>query len=53
MSDLDWFRALVRYKQVSAGAFIARNARRRGGPVTPVDNSENWLLISARQLLGA
>jgi aminoglycoside phosphotransferase (APT) family kinase protein len=51
-ADLDWFRALVRYKQVSAGAFITRNARRRGAPVAPVDNSGNWLLQSARSLLG-
>jgi aminoglycoside phosphotransferase (APT) family kinase protein len=51
--DLDWFRALVRYKQTATGAFIARNARRRGGPVEPVDQRENWLLISARELLGA
>jgi aminoglycoside phosphotransferase (APT) family kinase protein len=50
--DLDWFRALVRYKQFSAGAFITRNARRRGAPVTPVDNGDNWLLTSARTLLG-
>jgi aminoglycoside phosphotransferase (APT) family kinase protein len=50
--DLDWFRALVRYKQVSAGAFITRNARRRGAPVELVDNSQNWLLQSARELLG-
>jgi aminoglycoside phosphotransferase (APT) family kinase protein len=49
--DLDWFRALVRYKQVAAGAFITRNARRRGAPVTPVDNSTDWLLLSARELL--
>jgi aminoglycoside phosphotransferase (APT) family kinase protein len=49
--DLDWFRALVRYKQVSAGAFITRNARRRGAPAVPVDNSGNWLLQSARSLL--
>jgi aminoglycoside phosphotransferase (APT) family kinase protein len=51
-NDLDWFRALVRYKQFSAGAFIARNARRRGAPATPVDNTDNWLLIDARRLLG-
>jgi aminoglycoside phosphotransferase (APT) family kinase protein len=49
--DLDWFRALVRYKQVAAAAFITRNARRRGAPVAPVDNSTNWLLLSARELL--
>ncbi|MGD9797459.1 MAG: phosphotransferase, partial [Acidimicrobiia bacterium] len=52
VADLDWFRALVRYKQTATGAFITRNARRRGAPVTPVDNSTSWLLTSARQLLG-
>jgi aminoglycoside phosphotransferase (APT) family kinase protein len=51
VSGLDWFRALVRYKQFSAGAFITRNARRRGAPAEPVDNSTNWLLGSARSLL--
>ena len=50
--DLDWFRALVRYKQTATGAFITRNARRRGAPVEPVDNTTSWLLSSARQLLG-
>jgi aminoglycoside phosphotransferase (APT) family kinase protein len=50
--DLDWFRALVRYKQFSAGAFIMRNARRRGAPVVTADNSDNALLASARTLLG-
>jgi aminoglycoside phosphotransferase (APT) family kinase protein len=50
--DLDWFRALVRYKQTATGAFITRNARRRGAPVEPVDNSQSWLLSSARKLLG-
>lgn len=52
LQDLDWFRALVRYKQTATGAFITRNARRRGAPVEPVDNSTSWLLQSARQLLG-
>ena len=51
VADLDWFRALVRYKQFSAGAFITRNARRRGAEVVPVDNTDNWLLTSARELL--
>src|SRR5713101_4393694 len=51
VDDLDWFRALVRYKQFSAGAFITRNARRRGAPATPVDNPDNWLLVNARALL--
>jgi aminoglycoside phosphotransferase (APT) family kinase protein len=52
VKDLDWFRALVRYKQAAAGAFITRNGRRRGAPVEPVDNSTNYLLVSARTLLG-
>jgi aminoglycoside phosphotransferase (APT) family kinase protein len=52
VEDLDWFRALVRYKQTAAGAFITRNARRRGAPVQPVDNTTASLLISARGLLG-
>jgi aminoglycoside phosphotransferase (APT) family kinase protein len=52
VSELDWFRSLVRYKQFSAGAFVTRNARRRGAPATAVDNTDNWLLIDARRLLG-
>jgi aminoglycoside phosphotransferase (APT) family kinase protein len=52
VKDLDWFRALVRYKQTAAGAFITRNARRRGAPVQPVDNTTSYLLVSARRLLG-
>jgi aminoglycoside phosphotransferase (APT) family kinase protein len=51
VDELDWFRALVRYKQFSAGAFITRNARRRGAPVELVDNTDNWLLVDARRLL--
>jgi aminoglycoside phosphotransferase (APT) family kinase protein len=51
LEDLDWFRALVRYKQVAAGAFITRNARRRGQASEPVDNSTNWLVTSSRALL--
>jgi aminoglycoside phosphotransferase (APT) family kinase protein len=52
VSDLDWFRGLVRYKQFAAGAFITRNARRRGAPVTPVDNTQQPLLVGARHYLG-
>jgi aminoglycoside phosphotransferase (APT) family kinase protein len=52
VKDFDWFRALVRYKQTAAGAFITRNARRRGAPVEPVDNTTAPLLVSARSLLG-
>jgi aminoglycoside phosphotransferase (APT) family kinase protein len=51
VDDLDWFRALVRYKQFSALAFITRNARRRGAAVEAVDNTDNWLLANARSLL--
>lgn len=53
LTDLDWFRALIRYKQTATGGFITRNARRRGAPVEPVDNSTSWLLVSARELLGS
>jgi hypothetical protein len=42
---------LVRYKQTAAGAFITRNARRRGAAVEPVDNTTGYLLVSARRLL--
>jgi aminoglycoside phosphotransferase (APT) family kinase protein len=51
LKGLDWFRALVRYKQIAAGAFITRNARRRGAPIELVDNAGNYLLVSARKLL--
>lgn len=50
--DLDWFRALVRYKQIAAGRFITRNARRRGAPVEPVDNTKDPLMVGARRYLG-
>lgn len=49
--DLDWFRALVRYKQAAAGAFIQRNARRRGAEVVPADNENSPLLNSVRHYL--
>ena len=52
VQGLDWFRALVRYKQTAAGTFITRNARRRGAPAEPVDNTTNYLLVSARRILG-
>jgi aminoglycoside phosphotransferase (APT) family kinase protein len=52
VDNLDWFRALVRYKQTAAGAFINRNARRRGAPVELADNIAAPLLVSARHLLG-
>jgi aminoglycoside phosphotransferase (APT) family kinase protein len=51
VSDLDWFAALVRYKQAAAGALITRNARRRGQPVT-ASSGNPGLLTSARRLLG-
>jgi aminoglycoside phosphotransferase (APT) family kinase protein len=51
VSDLDWFAALVRYKQAAAGALITRNARRRGHPVSAASGNPG-LLISARRLLG-
>jgi aminoglycoside phosphotransferase (APT) family kinase protein len=51
VTDLEWFAALVRYKQVAAGAFIARNARRRGVATASSDGNRG-LLASARRLLG-
>lgn len=52
-SDLDWFAALVRFKQAAAGALIQRNARRRGAAPPGVESTgENPLLTSARLLLG-
>jgi aminoglycoside phosphotransferase (APT) family kinase protein len=51
VADLDWFAALVRYKQAAAGAFIARNARRRGQESASAAGNPA-LLASARQLLG-
>jgi len=52
VADLGWFGALVRFKQSAAGAFITRNARRRG-VASPVgdDPGENPRLTSARSLL--
>jgi aminoglycoside phosphotransferase (APT) family kinase protein len=52
VSDLRWFEALVRFKQAAAGAFITRNARRRG-VASPVgdDAGENPRLTSARAML--
>lgn len=54
VADLEWFAALVRFKQAAAGAFIARNARRRG-VASPVDvaDGENPRLTSARELVSA
>jgi aminoglycoside phosphotransferase (APT) family kinase protein len=51
VEDLGWFSALVRYKQAAAGAFIARNARRRGQQSGSSSHNPG-LLTSARQLLG-
>jgi hypothetical protein len=52
VKDLEWFAALVRYKQAAAGALIARNARRRGEE-NAGGSGKDTLLKSARQLLGA
>ena len=49
-SGLEWFAALVRYKQAAAGALIARNARRRGQSGAGAGGNAG-LLGSARQLL--
>jgi aminoglycoside phosphotransferase (APT) family kinase protein len=51
VKDLEWFDALVRYKQAAAGALIARNARRRGKEAATAGGN-GPLLTSARQLLG-
>jgi aminoglycoside phosphotransferase (APT) family kinase protein len=50
VKDMTWFAALVRYKQAAAGAFIARNARRRGEE-TATAGGNPGLLASARSLL--
>ena len=50
VKGLDWFAALVRYKQTATGALIARNARRRGLPETP-NGGRAALLASAKALL--
>jgi len=49
VDDLEWFGALVRYKQAAITALIVRNARRRGqsGPLEAIAS----LLESARALL--
>ncbi len=54
VADLRWFEALVRFKQAAAGAFITRNARRRG-VASPVEEivGENPRLTSARALLSS
>ncbi len=51
VEDLSWFSALVRYKQAAAGAFIVRNARRRGQQSSSSSQNQG-LLTSARHLLG-
>ncbi|MBO0729480.1 MAG: phosphotransferase family protein [Acidimicrobiaceae bacterium] len=54
VSDLDWFAALVRYKQLAITALLIRNARRRGN----TDHAEAMLAAvhalhaSARHMLG-
>jgi aminoglycoside phosphotransferase (APT) family kinase protein len=51
VQDLQWFSALVRYKQAAAGAFIIRNARRRGQE-SGSSSQNQGLFMSARRLLG-
>jgi aminoglycoside phosphotransferase (APT) family kinase protein len=51
VKDLEWFGALVRYKQAAAAAIIFRNARRRGEEPAGA-GSNAALLTSARHLLG-
>jgi len=50
VADLDWFAALVRYKQAAVTALLIRNARRRGDTTTMTPGTA--LLDSARTLLG-
>jgi aminoglycoside phosphotransferase (APT) family kinase protein len=49
--DLDWFAALVRYKQLAITALLIRNARRRGQETT-MQSALPALHSSARHLLG-
>jgi aminoglycoside phosphotransferase (APT) family kinase protein len=49
--DLDWFAALVRYKQLAITALLIRNARRRGQQTT-MQSALPALRSSARHLLG-
>jgi aminoglycoside phosphotransferase (APT) family kinase protein len=51
VQDIEWFAALVRYKQAAIAALIARNARRRGEDTT-ITSGSSGLLASARKLLG-
>ena len=51
VEDLDWFHALVRYKQGAIAALLIRNARRRGDD--PLIDATAALLRSARTLLAA
>jgi aminoglycoside phosphotransferase (APT) family kinase protein len=50
VQDLEWFEALVRYKQAAISALLARNARRRGDAPTTREGIDN-LLASARARL--
>jgi aminoglycoside phosphotransferase (APT) family kinase protein len=52
VKDLDWFRGLVRYKQTAAAAYHIRNARRRGETAERQEKYCNYLLTTARDLLG-
>jgi aminoglycoside phosphotransferase (APT) family kinase protein len=51
VGDLDWFRALVRYKQAAITALLNRNARRRGKQ--PTMSGTPHLLRSAAKLLSS
>lgn len=50
VKDLEWFDALVRYKQAAISALIARNARRRDEN-SPVGSGIPNMLRSARRML--
>jgi len=50
VEDLNWFAALVRYKQAAVTCLLIRNARRRGQATTMVPPVA--LLASAKELLG-
>jgi aminoglycoside phosphotransferase (APT) family kinase protein len=51
VEDMEWFHALVRYKQAAISALIIRNARKRGE--SPPFEGPGNLLNSARALLDA
>jgi aminoglycoside phosphotransferase (APT) family kinase protein len=49
VSDMNWFHALVRFKQAAISALVIRNARKRGD--TPPFHRLQHLLQSARTFL--